>query len=64
MNGGTFHDGIRYNPEAIEFSTEIALLSDQVEKLSENVDRDKIGILLLTFSEGCLLYTSPSPRDS
>ena len=52
MNGGTFHDGIRYNPEAIEFSTEIALLSDQVEKLSENVDRDKIGILLLTFSEG------------
>ena len=52
MNGGTFHDGIRYNPEAVEFSTEIALLSDQVEKLSETVDRDKIGILLLTFSEG------------
>ena len=52
MNGGTFHDGIRYNPEAIEFSSEIALLSDQVEKLSETVDRDKIGILLLTFSEG------------
>ena len=52
MNGGTFHDGIRYNPEAVEFSTEIGLLSDQVEKLSEKVDRDKIGILLLTFSEG------------
>lgn len=50
--GGTFHDGVRYNPEAVEFSTEIALLSDQVEKLAKEVDRNRVGILLLTFSEG------------
>ena len=52
MLGGTVSDGIRYNPEAVEFSTEIALLSDQVKRLAADVDRGNIGILLLTFSEG------------
>lgn len=50
--GGTLHDGVRYNPEAVEFSTEVALLSDQVETLAAEVDHERIGILLLTFSEG------------
>ena len=52
MLGGVFHDGIRYNPEAVEFSTEVALLSDLVDGLAAEVGRDRIGILLLTFSEG------------
>ena len=52
MLGGVFHDGIRYNPEAVEFSTEVALLSDLVDDLAAEVGRDRIGILLLTFSEG------------
>ena len=52
MLGGVFHDGIRYNPEAVEFSTEVALLSDLVDELAAEVGRDRIGILLLTFSEG------------
>ena len=52
MLGGTFHEGIRYNPEAVEFSTEVSLLSDIVDDLVVDVGRDRIGILLLTFSEG------------
>lgn len=58
MLGGTFHDGVRYNPEAVEFSTETALLSDHVDKLAEEVGQDRIGILLLTFSEGVRIAQS------
>lgn len=50
--GGAFHEGIRYNPEAIEFSAEAALLANQVKNLAEKVGHENIGILLLTFSEG------------
>ncbi len=50
--GGTVHDGVRYNPEAIEFSTEVALLSDQVDEVAARAGGDNITVFLLTFSEG------------
>ena len=58
MLGGVFLEGIRYNPEAIEFSAEVALLSDMTEELATKVSRDNIGILLLTFSEGVSIAQS------
>lgn len=61
--GGVFHDGIRYNPEAIEFSTEVALLSDLVDDLAADGGHDRIGVLLLTFAEGVNIAHSARHYD-
>lgn len=62
--GGTIHEGIRYNSEAVEFSTEASLLSDYVKELGSEVGRDNIGILLLTFSEGVNIAQAAYPYES
>ena len=59
-------DKINYRDEAQALvGTEIAIHKDQLEVLAENEYfwRDLIGLSVETV-EGCLLYTSPSPRDS
>ena len=51
--------------ESVEQNQALALVDDFVEALAQRNPQDQmIGILLDTISQACLLYTSPSPRDS
>ena len=61
--GGVMDDGIRYNPEAAEFSTEMALLSDRVAELAGTYGHDRIGVMLLAFSESVNIAQSSSQYE-
>ena len=49
--GGTVLEGIRYSPEATEFSAEAATLNDKVQDAISNYGADKVGVYLVTFEE-------------
>ena len=49
--GISVDEGIRYHPEAIEFSTEIGLLADSVQENIDEVGADKVAVIILSFSE-------------
>ena len=49
--GGAIDDGVRYNPEAIEFSAEMSVLADRVQGHIDEVGNDRVAVVLFTFSE-------------
>ena len=62
--GGVMDEGIRYNPEAIEFSTEVALLSEFVARHTADVGADKVAVMTVSFSEVTNLAQSASGYDN
>ena len=62
--GGATGEGVRYNPEALEFSTEIAILADQVKPLIDEVGADKVAIMVVTFSEVTPIMQTASQYES
>ena len=57
--GGTVAEGVRYAPEAKEFSAEARSLADKVDSLvkSEGLTKDKVGVYLIAFEEAALMFT-------
>lgn len=49
--GGVVDDGIRYNPEAPEFSASTSLLANQVQGYVDEYGKDKVGVLIIAFAE-------------
>ena len=62
--GGVMDEGVTYNPEAIEFATEVSLLDDMVEKHISEVGADKVAVVIVTFSEITPIAQSASQYDS
>ena len=62
--GGTVDDGVRYSPEAVEFSAEMALLSERVAEHAGDVGADRVAVLLASFSEATNLAQSASQYDN
>ncbi len=62
--GGATGEGVRYHPEALEFSTEIAILADQVKPLIDEVGADKVAIMVVTFSEVTPIMQTASQYES
>ena len=62
--GGVMDAGIKYNPDAAEFSTEVSLLADVVEKHASEVGSDKVAVIVITFSEITPIMQSASQYDS
>ncbi len=49
--GGTVDDGVRYNPDAVEFSVTVGTLADIVQKHVDEHGADKVGIPIVAFDE-------------
>ena len=62
--GGVMDDGVRYSPEATVYSAEAALLSDLVEKYTNQYHADKVAVLMIGFSETVHLLGSAASFDN
>ena len=49
--GGQIVEGIRYSPEAVEFSTEVSLLAEKVREQADAHGTDRVAVLFLGFTE-------------
>ena len=62
--GGVMDDGVRYSSEATVYSAEAALLSDLVEKYTNQYHADKVAVLMIGFSETVHLLGSAASFDN
>ena len=51
-------EGIRYDPNAKEFSAEIAKLADTVKSLVDKYGKDKVGVLVISFKEIAAIFAA------
>ena len=61
--GGFADDGIRYNPEAPEFSASASLLAKKVQDLVDEYGQDKVAVLFLGFAEILQFTQSASTHE-
>ena len=61
--GGIVDEGIRYNPEAPEFSASASLLAQRVQEYVDEHGADKVAILTISFAEILQLMHSASSHD-
>jgi len=61
--GGTVLEGVRYAPEAQEFSAEAADLANKVSAAIEKYEADKICVLHISFEEVTAFFTAASEYD-
>ena len=61
--GGVVDEGISYNPEVSEFSSETSLLADAVRGYVDEYGADKVGVLYIGFGEVLLFMQSASDHD-
>ena len=62
--GGFVDEGIRYNPEAAEFSVAASLLSDRIGELSDEYGADKVAVLLGSFESDGLQFIQAADQHS
>ena len=55
---GGFVEGIRYDPSATEFSTQVAQLADIVQNLINEHGADKVGVAYIGFEEVVAVFTA------
>ncbi|MEM2211155.1 MAG: ABC transporter substrate-binding protein [Nitrososphaerales archaeon] len=55
--GGTILEGIRYAPEAKEFSAEVKVLASRVDEAVKKWGGEKVGVYLVAFEEAVTLLT-------
>jgi branched-chain amino acid transport system substrate-binding protein len=61
--GGTFLEGIDYDPEVAEFTTEAALLASQVDTAITTYGADKVSVLNIAFEEVVPFMTACLEHD-
>ena len=61
--GGTVLEGVRYAPEAQEFSAEAADLANKVSAAIEKYEADKVCVLHISFEEVTAFFTAASEYD-
>jgi branched-chain amino acid transport system substrate-binding protein len=55
--GGTVLEGIRYSPEAREFSAEVATLASRVEDAVKRYGKDEVGVYYIGFQESVAFFS-------
>ena len=60
---GEVGEGIRYNPEAPEFSASTSLLADLVQGYVDEYGADKVGVLIIAFAEVTQFMQSASSHE-
>ncbi len=61
--GGTFLTGVRYDPEAVEFSTEAATLKDLVTSAVNDYGADTVAVWAIGFEEIAALFMEANLYD-
>ena len=61
---GGFVSGIRYDPSATEFSTQVAQINDIVTDLVNKYGADKVGVAYIGFEEVVAVFTEASKYDT
>ncbi len=61
--GGDIDEGIRYNPESVEFSVSTSLLAEKIQKYSEYTSLEEIAVLDMSFTEVVQIMQSSSQYD-
>jgi branched-chain amino acid transport system substrate-binding protein len=61
--GGAVDPGIRYNPDAKEFATEIATLESKVRDAISKYGQGAVAVHLISFEEAVLLLQEAAKRD-
>ncbi len=61
--GGIVDEGIRYNPESVDFAAEVSLLGDKVKTMLEQYEPEEVGVMLVSFGEGLQIIQSSSQHD-
>lgn len=61
--GGSVDAGIRYNPDAKEFATEIATLESKVRDAIAKYGQGAVAVHLISFEEGVLILQEAAKRD-
>ena len=61
--GGTVSDGIRYTPDAVEFSGEVAALADQVQMMVDEYGADQVAVFMISFDESVQLVQGSANYD-
>ena len=62
--GGAVLDGVRYNPEAPEFSAGVSLLNDRVSDAVEEYGADKVAVMNIGFAEGLQVVQAATQYDA
>lgn len=62
--GGIMGEGIRYNPDLVEFSGEVSLIEDEVGRLVEAHGAGNVAVLLVAFDEATQIMQSASNYDA
>lgn len=63
MLGGVTDEGIRYNPETVEFSVSTSLLAEKIQRYSDNNSLEKISVLDMSFTELVQIMQTSSQYD-
>ncbi|MCS7145474.1 MAG: penicillin-binding protein activator [Nitrososphaerota archaeon] len=61
--GGAVDSGIRYNPDAKEFATEVATLESKVRDAIAKHGKEAVAVHLISFEEGVLILQEAAKRD-
>ena len=62
--GGAVVDGVRYNPEAPEFSASVSLLNDRVSDAVKEYGADKVAVMNIGFAEGLQVVQGATTYDA
>ncbi|MXX21492.1 MAG: ABC transporter substrate-binding protein [Cenarchaeum sp. SB0661_bin_35] len=61
--GGFVHEGIRYTPDAADFSGEVATLADQVQMMVDEYGAQQVAVLIIAFDESVQLVQGSANYD-
>ena len=62
--GGIMSEGLRYNPDLLEFSGEVSLVEDDVARLMGEHGAESVAVLLVAFDEATQIMQSASNYDA
>ena len=62
--GGEVVDGVRYNPEAPEFSAAVSLLNDRVTEAVDEYGADRVAVMNIGFAEGLQVVQGATTYDA
>ena len=61
--GGFVHEGVRYNPDAPEFSLEVSFLADAVQEMVDQYGTDKVAVMMISFDESLQIVQASTQYD-
>lgn len=62
--GYAFDEGIRFDPEAKEFGSEVSILNDLVQDATETYGSDKVAVFLIAFGQSILILQNAGDYDA